>query len=122
MAQGLSNLAGAFTSGYASSGSFTRSGLNYQSGARTPLGAILASGFVLIITWTLAPAFSFLPMACIAGVLMLVAWGLIEFEQIRSRARASRDEAWIVGVTLLATLLANLEFAIYAGIIVSLAL
>lgn len=122
MAQGLSNVAGAFTSGYASSGSFTRSGLNYQSGARTPLGAILASVFVLAITWTLAPAFSYLPMACIAGVLMLVAWGLIDFEQIRSRARASRDEAWIVAVTLLATLLANLEFAIYAGIIVSLAL
>jgi len=122
MAQGLSNVAGAFTSGYASSGSFTRSGLNYQSGARTPLGAILASGFVLAITWTLAPAFSYLPMSCIAGVLMLVAWGLIDFDQIRTRARGSRDEAWIVGVTLLATLLANLEFAIYAGIIVSLAL
>jgi SulP family sulfate permease len=122
IAQGLSNIGGAFTSGYPSSGSFTRSGLNHQSGAQTGLASILSSLIVLLITLLFAPAFSLLPMSCIAGVLMLVAWKLIDFEQIRARVRASRDEAWIVGVTLMATLIANLEFAIYVGILVSLAL
>lgn len=122
VAQGLSNIAGAFTSGYASSGSFTRSGLNYESGARTGLASIFSSICVLLISLLISPVFAYLPIACIAGILMLVAWGLIDLKQIRSRAQASRDEAWIVGATLAATLIANLEFAIYVGVMLSLAL
>lgn len=47
--QGLSNLAGAFFSGYASSGSFNRSGLNYAAGAKTPLAAMFSALFLLVI-------------------------------------------------------------------------
>ncbi|MCL4746517.1 MAG: SulP family inorganic anion transporter [Burkholderiaceae bacterium] len=122
VAQGLSNIAGAFFSGYASSGSFTRSGLNYDSGAKTPMGAILASLFVLLIAWTLSPLFTHLPMAAIAGVLMLVAWSLIDLGYIRMRAKASREEALILGVTLVSAVAANLEVAIYVGVLVSLGL
>ncbi len=122
VAQGLSNMAGAFFSGYASSGSFTRSGLNYDSGARTPMGAILASAFVLMVTLTLSPLFEHLPMAAIAGVLMLVAWSLIDVRYIRTRAKASREEAAILGVTLVTAVAANLEVAIYVGVMASLGL
>ncbi len=122
VAQGMSNIAGAFFSGYASSGSFTRSGLNYDSGAKTPMGAILASLFVLLIAWTLSPLFTHLPMAAIAGVLMLVAWSLVDVRYIRMRARASREEALILGVTMVSAVAANLEVAIYVGVLVSLGL
>ncbi|MEK9720007.1 MAG: SulP family inorganic anion transporter, partial [Quisquiliibacterium sp.] len=122
IAQGLSNISGAFASGYASSGSFTRSGLNYESGAQTAKASIFSSLCVLLISLLISPILSYLPVSCIAGILMLVAWGLVDLKQIRSRAQASRDEAWIVGATLVATLIANLEFAIYVGILLSLGL
>lgn len=54
LGQGLSNVAGSFFSGYASSGSFNRSGLNYASGARTPLAAVLSAVFLLLIVLFLA--------------------------------------------------------------------
>ena len=53
--QGLSNLAGGFFSGYASSGSFNRSGVNYASGAKTPLAAALSAAFLLLIVLLVAP-------------------------------------------------------------------
>ncbi|HBH35360.1 MAG TPA: sodium-independent anion transporter, partial [Gammaproteobacteria bacterium] len=53
--QGMSNVAGSFFSCYAGSGSFTRSGINYEAGARTPLSAIFASLFLMVIVLLIAP-------------------------------------------------------------------
>ncbi len=118
--QGLSNVAGAFFSGYASSGSFNRTGLNYAAGARTPLAAVFASLFLLIIVLFLAPLAHFLPIASMAGILFVVAWGLIDFGQIGKLLRDSREESTILVVTLLATLTLQLEYAIYLGVLLSL--
>ncbi|HSN93420.1 MAG TPA: SulP family inorganic anion transporter [Anaeromyxobacteraceae bacterium] len=118
--QGISNLVGAFFSSYAASGSFNRSGLNYEAGARTPLAAVFASLFLAAIVLFVAPLAAYLPVAAMAGILFLVAWGLIDFHHIRGIVRASRSEAAILVATFLATLLLHLEFAIYVGVILSL--
>lgn len=120
--QGLSNIAGSFFSAYASSGSFNRSGLNYEAGARTPLAAVLSSVFLLLIVLMVAPLVQFLPVPTMAGILFLVAWGLIDIAQIRNIIRTSLPESIVLAVTLLATLFVQLEFAIYAGILLSLML
>ncbi|MBL8480104.1 MAG: sodium-independent anion transporter, partial [Sterolibacteriaceae bacterium] len=65
--QGLSNIAGAFFSGYASSGSFNRSGVNYEAGARTPLATVFASVFLVLILLAVAPLAAYLPNAAMAG-------------------------------------------------------
>ena len=120
--QGLSNLAGAFFSGYVSSGSFNRSGLNYDSGAKTPLAAILSAVFLLLIMVFLAPAAKYLPLPAMAGILFVVAWGLVNTHEIREIMRASRAESAVLLVTFVATLTLNLEFAIYIGVLLSLML
>src|SRR5512145_712746 len=120
--QGLSNIAGSFFSSYASSGSFNRSGLNYEAGARTPLAAAFAALFLTAVLLLVAPLAAYLPVAAMAGVLFLVAWGLIDFRHIRGIIRASRSETVILAATFLSTLLLDLEFAIYVGVILSLAL
>ena len=120
--QGLSNLAGAFFSGYASSGSFNRSGLNRDAGARSPMAAIFSAVFLLFIMLFLAPLSVYLPMAAMAGILFVVAWGLVDFGQIREIVRAGRSETAIFVVTLLATLSIPLEYAIYIGVLLSLML
>jgi len=95
--QGLSNLVGAFFSGYASSGSFNRSGVNCAAGAKTPLAVVYASFFLLGILLLVAPLAAYLPTAAMAGILFLVAWGLIDFHHIRQLHRISRQETVCTG-------------------------
>lgn len=118
--QGLSNIAGSFFSGYVATGSFNRSGVNYDAGARTPLAAVFAGLMLMLIVLFVAPLASYLPKAAMAGVLFLVAWGLIDFKEIRHIARASRSETGVFLVTFLSALFLELEFAIFAGVLLSL--
>ncbi|MDH4286562.1 MAG: SulP family inorganic anion transporter [Gallionella sp.] len=117
--QGLSNLIGSFFSSYASCGSFNRSGINYAAGAKTPLATVYASIFLLLILLLVAPFAAYLPNAAMAGILFLVAWGLIDFHHIASIGKTSRAEAVVLWVTLLGTLI-DLEKGIFFGILLSL--
>jgi sulfate permease, SulP family len=119
--QGLSNLVGSFFSGYASCGSFNRSGVNYAAGAQTPLATVYASIFLVLILLLVAPLASFLPTAAMAGILFLVAWGLIDFHHIFAIIRTSRAETVTLFVTLIGTLV-DLEKGIFFGILLSLAI
>ena len=120
--QGLSNVVGSFFSAYASSGSFNRSGLNYEAGAKTPLASVFASLMLVAILLLVAPFARFLPIPTMAAILFMVAWGLIDFKAVRSILRTSRSESAVLAVTLVATLTAQLEFAIYIGVLLSLML
>jgi SulP family sulfate permease len=118
--QGLSNVVGSFFSSYVATGSFNRSGVNYEAGARTPLAAGMAGILLIPLTLVVAPYAEFLPNAAMAGILFLVAWGLIDFHHIRQILQTSRSEAAIMGTTFLATLFLELEFAILMGVFLSL--
>jgi sulfate permease, SulP family len=120
--QGLSNIAGCFFSAYASSGSFNRSGANYEAGARTPLAAIFSVLLLIVILLVVGPLVSYLPLAVMGAILFLVAWGLIDFGHMRNILRTSPREAVVLLVTFLAAVFADLEFAIYAGVLLSLML
>ena len=117
--QGLSNVIGSFFSSYASSGSFNRSGVNYAAGARTPLAAVFASLFLVVILLLVAPLAAYLPNAAMAGILFLVAWGLIDFHHISLLPKISRQETVVLWVTLIGTLV-DLEKGIFFGIALSL--
>ncbi|HQS57702.1 MAG TPA: SulP family inorganic anion transporter [Gallionellaceae bacterium] len=117
--QGLANIAGSFFSGYASCGSFNRSGVNYAAGARTPLATVYASVFLVLILLLVGPLASYLPTAAMAGILFLVAWGLIDFHHIAEITKTNRSEAVVLWVTLLGTLV-DLEAGIFFGILLSL--
>ena len=118
--QGLSNIVGSFFSAYASSGSFNRSGVNYEAGARTPLAAIFAAIFLVMVLLVVSPLAAYLPNAAMAAILFMVAWGLIDVHHIRTILRVSRSEAAVLAVTFFATLVMHLEMAIIAGVLVSL--
>lgn len=118
--QGLANVIGSFFSGYASSGSFTRTGVNFEAGARTPLAAVFAAIFLAVMVLLIAPLTAYLPMAAMAGILMFVAYGLIDQHHIAAIFRTSRAEAGIMLATFLSTLFVELEFAIYVGVLLSL--
>ena len=118
--QGLSNLAGAFWSAYPSSGSFNRSGLNLQAGARTPLAAVASAIALALIVLVVAPLAHLLPLAVMAALLFVVALGLVNLSEMRRIVRTSRAESIVLAVTFLATLLTPLEFAVLVGVVASL--
>ncbi len=118
--QGLANILGSFASGYVSSGSFTRSGVNYSAGAKTPLAPVFSALFLVLTLIALAPLVRFLPIASMAAILLLVAYSLVDVHHIRSVVKTSRAEGAILLATLLATLFMHLEFAIYVGVLLSL--
>ena len=117
--QGLGNIAGSFFSGYASSGSFNRSGVNYASGAKTPLAAALSAGFLLVIVLLVAPLAAYLPVPAMAAILFIVAWSLIDFHHIGEILRRHKRERIILALTFIGTLI-DLEKGIFLGILVSL--
>ena len=120
--QGLSNIFGSFFSGYVATGSFNRSGLNFEAGARTPLSAVFAGSLLMLIVLLVAPLAAYLPKATMAGVLFVVAYGLIDFTQIKHTLMASRRETGVLAVTFFSALFLELEFAIFAGVLLSLVL
>ncbi|MBW5289785.1 MAG: Sulfate permease [Candidatus Ruthia sp. Apha_13_S6] len=120
--QGMSNIFGSFISSYAGSGSFTRSGLNFASGAKTPLSAIFSAVILMVIVLLIAPLTAYLPIAAMAGVILVVAYNLIDFHHIRETLSFSVEESAILITTFLATLFLELEFAIYLGVLLSLVL
>ena len=118
--QGLSNIGGSFFSSYAGSGSFTRSGINYDAGAKTPLSAIFAALSLMLIVLLIAPLTAYLPIAAMGGVILLVAYNLVDFKTIKKTLLLSKSESAILITTFLATLFLELEFAIYMGVLLSL--
>lgn len=120
--QGLSNISASFFSGYPSSASFNRSGLNFEAGARTPLAAAFSVPVLVVLIFLLAPLISHLPVASMAALLFMVAIGLFDVSGIRAVLRASRGEAMVLLLTFFATLFMNLEMAILVGVTFSLLL
>lgn len=120
-AQGLATLGGAFFGNFASSGSPTRSWINYQSGAQTRMAAAFSGLFVALIVVLFGPLGNYIPLPSLAGILVVSAVSMVDFRAIRWAFRAGGESTTVLLATLLATLILRLDYAIYLGVLVSLA-
>jgi SulP family sulfate permease len=120
--QGLANIAASFFSGFPTSGSINRSGPNLEAGAQTPLAAVFAAGFLVLVLLAFGWLVAWLPLAAMAAVLFLVAWGLVDWPRIRLAWTASRGSSAVIAVTFFGTLFMDIEFAVLAGVGTSLVL
>jgi len=119
--QGLSNIVGGFFSCFVSCGSLNRSLPNLQAGARTPLASVFSALWLLTLVALSAALIATIPMAAVSGLLLLVAWSLLDVPQWRRLLQLSHLEFGIALATLLATLAIRLELAILFGTLLSLA-
>lgn len=119
--QGLANIVSGFFSGYASNGAFSRSALNFASGAQTPLASVFSGVFVLIGALLLAPAAAHVPKAALAGVLLMIGYGMIDRKEIIRIWRGAPGDVLIMVITFVGTLFLPLQFAVLAGMLVSFA-
>ncbi len=117
--QGVANLVGSFFQAYPSSGSFTRSGVNYESGATTPLAAVFSGFFLILILLLVAPLMEYVPIAAMAGLIFLVAIRLINIAQVQHIIQTSRTEVFILIATFLTGVLIELELALLLGVMLS---
>jgi len=117
--QGVANFIGSFFQAYPSSGSFTRSGVNFESGAQTPLAAVFSGFFLILILLLVAPLMKFVPIAAMAGLIFLVAIRLINIAQIKHIIQTSKTEVVILAATFLTGVLIELELALLLGVMLS---
>ena len=118
--QGLSNLIASFFSSYMGSGSFTRSGVNLQAGAKTPMSAIFAASFLMVVLLVFSSYAAYLPKPAMGGIILLVGYNLIDFHHIKQVVKSSGREIIVLSTTLFGTLFFELETALFLGIALSL--
>jgi len=116
-AQGMSNTLGPFFSSFAGSGSFNRTAVALEMGARTPLSGLVAAIAVVLLAWLLGPVLTYLPMAVVAGVMVLVGIGMIQLREIRPML--NRVDGPVFAITLFTVLFIGLETGILVAVVAS---
>ncbi|MEQ8286772.1 SulP family inorganic anion transporter [Thalassospira sp.] len=115
VAQGVANIASGLFGGMCVTGTIARTATNIRAGAHGPVAGILHALFLLMFILIAAPLASFIPLACLAGVLAVVAWNMIEKHAFATLLRASRGDAAVLLVTFLLTIFRDLMEAIVVG-------
>lgn len=116
LSMGAANLGCAFLSGMPISGSLTRSALNFNSGARTPLASIFSGTLLAIGILLLAPYMAGIPMASLSALVILVGLSLFNKSNIRIALGSTNSDAAVFLTTFLSGLLFPLDTAIYFGV------
>lgn len=114
--QGFANIASSLFGGLPATGAIARTATNIKSGGRTPFAGIFHALFLLLFTMTASGLMKFVPMATLAAVLFMVAWGMSEIRPfLRTLTLASHDR-WVMILTFLLTLFVDLTVAIGIGV------
>ncbi|MEM6458013.1 MAG: SulP family inorganic anion transporter [Planctomycetota bacterium] len=122
LCQGVTNAVGALFSCIPSTGSFSRTALNFAAGARTRFAGLFSGVFIAVVFLLLAPAARVIPMASIAAILFVIAYGLIDFQYVRRIAKSNPADLLVCVGTFAATLTISLEMAVFVGVFLTLAL
>jgi SulP family sulfate permease len=115
VAQGAANVASSLFGGICVTGTIARTATNVRAGAHGPVAGMLHSLFLLVFVLIAAPLASFIPLAALAGVLVVVAWNMVEHDAVATLLRASRGDAAVLITTFLLTLFVGLTEAIVVG-------
>ncbi|MFT4834171.1 MAG: SulP family sulfate permease [Marinoscillum sp.] len=122
IALGLSNIVGSLFQAFPVAGGFSRSAVNYQSGANTPLAGIISAIIVLVTLLFLTPLFYYLPHAVLGAIILVAISSLIDWEYILRLWKDSKLEFILLIATLIITLLFSMVAGIVTGIILSILL
>ncbi|SIS85283.1 sulfate permease, SulP family [Zobellia uliginosa] len=122
IALGSSNMLGSFFQSYVVTGSFSRSAINAQAGAKTPMALFFSAIVVAITLLFLTPLFYYLPNAVLASIIMVSVFGLIDIAYPKSLWEYRKDELFVLVITFLVTLFAGISEGILIGVLLSLLL
>lgn len=118
--QGLGNLVAPLFGGITATAAIARTAANVRAGAFSPLAAIIHAGVVLTAMLLLAPLFSYLPMAALAALLVMVAWNMSESRHVLHTLRiAPRNDVVVLLVCLVLTVLFDMVLAVGVGLLLA---
>jgi sulfate permease, SulP family len=115
--QGLANIATAVFGGMPATGALARTAVNVRSGARTRAASMVHAVVLLIVVLFLSPLAAQIPLAALAGILMVVAVRMIEFDAMRAIVRTTRSDAFVLVLTFFVTVVFDLIVAIEVGMV-----
>ena len=119
VAQGVANIASALFGGLPATGAIARTATNIRSGARSPVAGMAHALFLLLFAMTLAPLMSYVPLAALAAVLVMVAWYMAEIESFRHLMHGPLGDRMVLLVTFGLTVVFDLTVAIEVGIVLA---
>jgi SulP family sulfate permease len=119
VAQGVANCASALFGGLPATGAIARTATNIRAGARSPVAGMLHALFLLVFMLLAAPAMGYVPLAALAGVLLIVAWNMAEIESIRNVSRGPVGDQLVLWVTFGLTVAFDLTIAIEVGVVLA---
>jgi sulfate permease, SulP family len=115
VAQGFANIGSALFGGICVTGTIARTATNVRAGARSPVSGMLHSVFLLAFMLIAAPLASYIPLAALASVLVVVAWNMAEKQEFATLIRSSRADATVLLATFLLTVFRDLTEGILVG-------
>ncbi|MEQ8423646.1 MAG: SulP family inorganic anion transporter, partial [Cyclobacteriaceae bacterium] len=119
VAQGFANIASSLFGGLPATGAIARTATNIKSGGRTPISGLVHSFVLLLIMVSFAPYAKLIPLSCLAGILMVVAYHMSEWRQFKSILKGNRTDIIIMVTTFFLTVVFDLVIAIEIGIVLS---
>ncbi|MGD8591016.1 MAG: SulP family inorganic anion transporter, partial [Chromatiales bacterium] len=119
---GLANLGASLSQGYPVTGGFSRSAVNANAGAKTPLAAIITALIIGVTLMMLTQAVYFLPNAALAAIVVVSVLGLVDTREIRYLFRVKKSEGVLLTFTFIATLLFGVIHGLLLGVIASILL
>lgn len=117
--QGMANIASSLFGGMPATGAIARTATNIRNGAKTRVASIFHAVFLLIIIITIAPLAGMIPLACLAGILMFVAYNMVEWERISLIFKTPLSDVAVMVTTFLITVLVDLTTAIEVGLVLA---
>ncbi len=119
VAQGVANTASALFGGMPATGAIARTATNIRAGAFSPVSGILHAVFVLLFMMFFAPLASYIPLACLAAILVIVAWNMSELDRFRHLMRAPLGDKAVLLITFFLTVAVDLTVAIQVGVVLA---
>ncbi|MBQ5606450.1 MAG: sulfate permease [Prevotella sp.] len=117
--QGLANLASPIFGGIPATGAIARTMTNINNGGKTPIAGIVHAIVLLLIFLFLMPLAQYIPMACLAGVLVVVSYGMCGWRSFKALMKNPKSDVTVLLITFFLTIIFDLTIAIEVGLIIA---
>ncbi|MDR1005892.1 MAG: STAS domain-containing protein [Bacteroidales bacterium] len=117
--QGIANVVSPIFGGIPATGAITRTMTNINNGGKTPVAGMVHSIFLLLIYLFLMPLASHIPFACLAGILIVIAYNMFQVKAVKAILKTPKSDVIVFFVTFFLTVLFDLTIAIEIGILIA---
>ena len=119
IAQGIANVVTPIFGGIPATGAIARTMTNINNGGRSPIAGIIHAGVLLLILLFLMPLAQYIPMACLAGVLVIVSYNMSEWRTFKALMKNPKSDVSVLLITFFLTVIFDLTVAIEVGLVIA---